>query len=269
MLDRVRRKTPDLDTLRKLNLKIRKQGSSVYDALRGSSMLDKLNQLGTSPGKLDDLIRILSELAAERQIGKEELLNASIELRKLESETDKSYKEVIMDFTEKEASIKRLEQATEKTLEKIRKLRSKKRDLGISINDMKRELTSLCNTKKDLRGLNLDELGKLAAHARKEILLDDRILERQNALESLKRKIGFLRKCVADIRRIDRILEMRNVNLMCPNCGGLSWRTLSKWECENLLWNRTPLPVVCVHCGNTTYYDITRLLITLSLEVLT
>jgi len=268
ILDKIRRRAPDLDMLRKLNLKIRKQDSSVHDALRGSSLLEKLNQLGTSFSQLDDLIRILSEVAAERQIGEEELIDASIRLRKLEAESNKSYREIIKDFNEKGALIKRLEMGAEKIRGKTQKLNEEKRDIEDALGNIRAELRLILKTKRRLSKVNLEELDKLAEHAKKEFSLDTRIVERRNELESLRHRTAFLRKYVADIRRIDRMLEMRSINLKCPHCGCLSWRNLSRWECKNLLWNKAPLPVTCVHCHSTTHYDLTQMLVALVLEVL-
>lgn len=47
-IDEVRHKAPNLDELRRLNLNLRKHNSNVHDAVRGSRLLEKVNQLGIS-----------------------------------------------------------------------------------------------------------------------------------------------------------------------------------------------------------------------------
>ena len=121
---------------------------------------------------------------------------------------------------------------------------------------------------KRLGKLTLKKLDQLAEHAEKEGPLDNRILQRQNELESLRRKVEFLRQRVTDIKKVDRILEMRSINIMCSHCGCLMWKTLNRFECENLLWNKIPLIVKCIHCGSMTQYNLTQILVALSLEVL-
>ncbi|UCE15816.1 MAG: hypothetical protein JSV12_08135 [Candidatus Bathyarchaeota archaeon] len=130
ILDIVRRKTPDLDELKKSNLKIRKQGSSIQDALRGSQLLEKVNQLRISLDRLESLLKIMSEIASERHTGEEKIVNASLKLMNLEAQFKKTYKKIIQDFQAKQTQINHLEQRTEKLLEEGQKLNKEKRDLG-------------------------------------------------------------------------------------------------------------------------------------------
>ncbi|UCE15815.1 MAG: hypothetical protein JSV12_08130 [Candidatus Bathyarchaeota archaeon] len=133
---------------------------------------------------------------------------------------------------------------------------------------MKKELKLAVRTKKRLRRLSLIRLAKLAEHAEREGTLDNGIINRQNELESLKRKIAFLRNNASDIEKIDLLLRLRSSNFKCPYCGWLTWKTLSRWECENLLLRNAPLTAKCSYCGATTHYDLIKMLLAISLNIL-
>jgi len=268
ILDNVRRRAPDLDELRKLNLWVRKRTSNVYDALRGGQLLEELHKLGTSLGDLNKLLEILNEVADERHIGPEDLVDTCLRLRTLEVQYKKTYNEIVKDFEERQTQIRNLEVKVKKIQEESQKLNTRKRKLEETLSKVKKKLNLATKTTKRLGKLTLEKLDQLAEHAEKEESLDNRILQRQNELESLRRKVEFLRQRVTDIKKVDRILEMRSINIMCPHCGCLTWKTLNRFECENLLWSKIPLIVKCIHCGSMIQYNLTQILVALSLEVL-
>ena len=126
IIERIRKKTPDLNDLRKLNLKIRKQGSNVYDLFRGTQLLEKVNNFGINLERLESFLKVMSEIVSERQIGEEKLVNASLTLLRLEDQSHKPYKEFVQDFEAKHEDIKHLQFKTKKTLKEIKKLNLEK-----------------------------------------------------------------------------------------------------------------------------------------------
>lgn len=268
IINNVRKRAPDLDELRKLNLKLKKQDSSVQDTLRGARILDKVNQLGISLNRLETLLRILTKIASERESDEESFVNASLGLMRLESEFKKSYTEIVEDFEAKQTLIKHIELRAKKLREEIQKLGAEKRELHGTLNRAVKELKRALGTKKRLDKLSLDELATLAEHAEREGSLDNRIIERQNELESLKRRIAFLRKNASSIEKIDMLLGMRGSNFCCPYCGCLTLRILSRRECEDLLLRNAPLTVKCIYCGSATHYDLIKMLLAISLQIL-
>lgn len=264
----VRKRAPALDELRRLNLEIRRQGSNVHDALRGSRLLDKVNQMGINLSELEDLLKILTEMASERNVGEEKLLNTSLKLMRLEAQSAKTCREIVEDFETKQKLTKHLELRVKKLREEAQKLNAEKRNLEGALGRVREELKRTVRTKKQLDRLSLSELAKLVEHAEREGSLDNRIVERQNELESLKRRIAFLRKNASDIERIDMLLWIRSLNFKCPYCGWLTWKTLSRWECENLLLRNAPFTARCSYCGATTHYDLIKMLLAISLNIL-
>ena len=53
----VRKRAPDIDELRHLNVALKKGDRSVYDAVRGGILLDKVNQLGVGLDDLEDYVK--------------------------------------------------------------------------------------------------------------------------------------------------------------------------------------------------------------------
>ncbi|MFQ6081643.1 MAG: hypothetical protein ACE5OW_08255, partial [Candidatus Bathyarchaeia archaeon] len=109
VINDARKRTPDLDELRGLNVMLRKGDSSVVDAIRGARLLDGVNELGVSLDGLESFIKLSERISSERGVEAERFVEASMRLTGLEAKTGKNYEEIVKDFEGKVSEVKRLD----------------------------------------------------------------------------------------------------------------------------------------------------------------
>jgi hypothetical protein len=67
-INELRKRTPELDELKELNVILKKGGLTVYDAIRGSRLLDRVGQLGMSLDRLESFIKLAENISSEKGV---------------------------------------------------------------------------------------------------------------------------------------------------------------------------------------------------------
>lgn len=245
----LKRRIPDLEELRALNVLLRKHGLNFLDAARGAKLLDALNKLGVS---LDELAKYteMNEkvfISAEHQ-DPDEIVSAAIRLIKLEEETGKTYGEIVQDFEEKRAKSAKLEAKRKYALAQERRLQEKNRQLDDNLKKSERKLKNVeakigtaVATEPQLKALGIHKLAKYAKFIREIESLNFRAEDVQEAarcLENLQRA-GISPDQIEDYIRTKgpleaQILELesRNKSLLYYN-NALEERTWRLWDEES------------------------------------
>jgi len=109
VIELARKRAPDIDELRDLNVALKKGDRSVYDAVRGGILLDKVNQLGVGLEDLEDYVKTAERISSGKEVEAERFVESAVGLIRLEAETGKAYGDVIKDFEEKLSETKKLE----------------------------------------------------------------------------------------------------------------------------------------------------------------
>jgi hypothetical protein len=118
IVEEERKRIPNVDDIRSLNLSLKKEGTSLADALRGSNLMTEFNELNVSIPDLPDCIKLLREYGVEAG----SVLEKGTRLRKLEEKTERSYEQIVFDF---EKTIKKEQELTTK----VKELRSDEKNL--------------------------------------------------------------------------------------------------------------------------------------------
>ena len=74
-----------------MNVALKKSDRSVYDAVRGGNLLDKVNQLGVGLDDLEEYIKTAERISSEKEVEAERFVDSTIRLIRLEAETGKAY----------------------------------------------------------------------------------------------------------------------------------------------------------------------------------
>jgi len=169
VINDARKRTPDLDELRRLNVMLRKGDSSVVDAIRGARLLDRVSELGVNLDRLESFIKLSERISSERGVEAERFVEASMGLMGLEAKTGKSYEEVVKDFEERMKRIEDLEAKAKSVQEENRKLMERKAQLEGEIREAKerrsvalQELNNIITTQERLQKLGLEKVSDLA-----------------------------------------------------------------------------------------------------------
>lgn len=129
IMDQFRRRRPDIDDLRLLNVQLKKTGSNLSDALRGATCIENLKKLGLSLKEIEDYKTLIDRVSENQDVKPAIFVKTAIKLMKLEAETGKTPTEIVKEFSEKQREIEDLK---------------KKRDsLKIEMNAMDCELRTL------------------------------------------------------------------------------------------------------------------------------
>ena len=205
IIDEERRKNPDVDVLRGLRLQLQKKGSSLPDALRGATCLERLNQLGISLNEIEEYKTVVERVLESREIAPENFLNAAIKLMRLEAKTKKTYTSIVKEFSEKQREMKDV-------MKKINSLNAKVDDLNHILQKLKRHhtkakgdyestlklLNELIKDQKRLERLGLNKIGRLA-----------KFVESYESLGYDVEEVGEL----ADLKNVLQEIQVTPVNL--------------------------------------------------------
>lgn len=169
VVDIARKRAPDIDELRQLNVALKKGDRSVYDAVRGGNLLDKVNQLGVGLEDLEDYIKTAERISSEKEVEAERFVDSTIRLIRLEAETGKAYLDVIKDFEEKLSETEKLEEKVvglEGDIQKLTDARGQLEDKltkdKTDLTQIGQELKSTVATKERFERLGLEKLNHLA-----------------------------------------------------------------------------------------------------------
>lgn len=70
----------------------------LCSALRGAELLEQANKLGIGLDRLESLIKLTERIASERQTGGDILVGASLELIRLEAQTNKTPHQIVQNL---------------------------------------------------------------------------------------------------------------------------------------------------------------------------
>ncbi|EMR73519.1 hypothetical protein MCGE09_00552, partial [Thaumarchaeota archaeon SCGC AB-539-E09] len=113
-----RKKTPDIDQLRKISILIKKTNSALIDALRGANLLEKINELDITLDEVSTSLNLIEHYEAETS----DVLGHAQTLRHIEITRGKNHEEIVNELLETTIEIDALKK-------EIKDLRRKKQSL--------------------------------------------------------------------------------------------------------------------------------------------
>jgi DNA repair exonuclease SbcCD ATPase subunit len=162
LVNEARKKAPDIDDLRQLNVTLQKSDIPLVDAIRACSVISQLDELGVGINELSEYVESSKKLAATHGVGATELVESALKLSKLEKETGKPYHEVVGEFEDKQARVKELD-LNVKGLDSERvKIQGELSQAKGKFSKTLEELKHVIGTKERLQRLKLDKINALA-----------------------------------------------------------------------------------------------------------
>lgn len=253
-----RKKTPDLDQLRKLSIKLENYDLDVYDAIWGANLMIKLREFGISPHQIEDLILISEKFCKEKNLDKPKFGNLIIRLMREEEKTNRPFEQILEDKCNKYEENRILEQKNKvlrkkcqdkEQILKEQDKRNKKIEAevitrvgikNIGLDSFAKTLIQICALKS--LNLNPEELSELD---RLKILLNKKKITPQNLqtqiqngifqeseknhrtleLNRLKQEITEYKNQKKKLRGkcfylmfYDNILTAKKLSVFCPQC---------------------------------------------------
>jgi len=171
LVNEARKKAPDIDDLRQLNIALQKSGASVLDAARGAKMLDKVNELGIDLERLEGFINIVDKITSEHNVEADKFIGSAIRLTELETKSGKPYHEIVREFDGKQARVKELDL-------KVKELDSQRANIQGELSRAKEKLSKTLEELKQAIGIKerLQRLGLEKASALAEFIEDYEML---------------------------------------------------------------------------------------------
>lgn len=210
VIDIARKRAPDIDELRQLNITLKGSDRSVYDAIRGSKLLEEINSLNISLDKLASYTVLAGRISSEKGVDAKTFVDSAIRLIRLEAETGKAYGDVIKDFEEKLSETEKLEAKMVRLEAEYKEKRSTREGEIEKLNREKALIKSLLEAQglgwdegiqilkdtKDLREENASVKDEIAKHA---INLSNWEKDAKNlrlTINRLKAQLLDLRQCI-------------------------------------------------------------------------
>lgn len=138
VVDEARGKEPDLDSLREMNLAVKKSGFSLLDVLGSLPFLTKLRELEVSPNRLSIYNEVVEKIAREKGVEPSVFLQASMKVLEWEREGESAEK-VLRRAERAKTEISKLEREIEEKKTKLEALRGKL-ELATDLSDLKTKI---------------------------------------------------------------------------------------------------------------------------------
>ena len=153
--------TPDLDQLKALHTILTQHNSTVFEAIRGGRLLDRLNHLDVNLPDLEAYIQFCERISQER--GTTEWLNAARTLQQLVTETGKSYHDVIADYQDQHTRTQHLQERETSLSATIRDAEQELSRVKQKLIDTRRDLERQIEASERLQRLGIEKTNSLAA----------------------------------------------------------------------------------------------------------
>lgn len=98
LVEDARKRIPNLDELRELNVVLKNDGSSIYDAIRGGKLLEEMNELNVDLDELEGYNILAGRISSEKNVEAKNFVCSSMRFIGLEKQTGKTYEELVKDF---------------------------------------------------------------------------------------------------------------------------------------------------------------------------
>jgi RNase P subunit RPR2 len=168
IIDEYRKASPDIDQLRGLHVRLKKNGFTYFDAIRACRYLEYLNSYGIGLSELQQYIKMCQRILSDKNL-QDNVMTYAVKLMQLEEKCQKTFEKVVEDFdniVSETANIKaenekmklknrELEEEAENTTRKIGKLKEEKAQISTQIE-------KLANAHKLLQKVGLRKLLVLA-----------------------------------------------------------------------------------------------------------
>jgi hypothetical protein len=162
IITNIRAGAPDLDGLRKLNTILRREGSTVHDAVRGGLLMDRLGQLGVGLDKVSGFVEFSEKIASEKGTGSEALVDSALRLLDLGRRTGKAYKEILEEYEKKLSELAMLNDERPRLEREVQGIKQELVRTVESVSSKSQELKGLMSTKERLEKLGLEKVDQLS-----------------------------------------------------------------------------------------------------------
>jgi len=166
IMDQFRRRRPDIDDLRLLNVQLKKTDSNLSDALRGATCIEHLNKLDLSLKEIEDYKTLIDRVSENQDVKPPNFVKTAIKLMKLEAETGKTPTEIVKEFSQKQLEIEDLKKKRDSLKNEMNAIDCELRTLKQEHIKMERDHASvhkaLNKSIKSRRRLERLGLGKVA-----------------------------------------------------------------------------------------------------------
>jgi len=307
LVNEARKKAPDIDDLRQLNVTLQKSGVALADAIRACSVISQLHELGVGTTELSEYVESSKKLATVQGVDAAELVESAIRLSKLEKETGKPYHEVVREFENKQARVKELDLKVKELDGQRAKIQGELSRAIEKLSKTLEELKHAVGTKERLQRLGLEKTATLAKFIEDYESLGFSAQEVQklakwrksltetgispDALESFIEKRGPLEKQLRlleeelsqgkarlkilatmereaqDMQRIHYLMNVRKA-FICGYCGSQFFHELRRFQVSQCLTLGQPIIANCQRCGRPNTYNTHEILARLGFEVL-
>jgi hypothetical protein len=278
-INELRKKTPDLDQLRELNMVLRRDESTVFDALRGGRLLEEVGQLGVSLDELEGFVKLSARISSERGVEAERFVGSSMRLMDWEAKTGKSYEEVVKDLEERtkqvevlDAKAKDVQAQIQGLMERKAQLESEIRDAEGNLNLTLQKLNQAINTQERLKKLSLERVSHLAQFIEDFELLGfnanvvRELAEWRKGLTTMEidpDRLGeFIKKGGSLERQLQAVEERMKSGetrlKMLTRMEGDLRRSVDDVKRVDSLLQRRYQSFICAHCGAATPREVRR-----------
>jgi hypothetical protein len=272
LVNEARKKAPDIDELRQLNIAVQKSGASVLDAARGARLLDRINQLGVSLERLEGFVNIVNKISSEHNVVADKFIGSAMKLMELETKTSKSYQEVVREFDDKQARVQMLDSKVKELDSQRVKIQGELSQAKEKLSKTLEELKHAISTKERLQRLGLEKTDALAEFIEDYQLLGFDAQEVQklaewrkslaetgidpDGLESFIRKRGPLEKQLRSIEE-EIVQGKTRLRILSKMEKDLQRRVDDIQRIERILRSRGS-SFACSHCGWVTLREVRR-----------
>jgi uncharacterized protein YeeX (DUF496 family) len=162
IVEEARRRAPDIEDLRQLNIALRESGVALIDVVRGCPILRRLDELGVGVDQLSKYVEFSEKIVSEKGAGSEAFVDSALRLLDLEQDTGKTHREILAEYEERRSEIQRLDGERASLANEVHGLEGAKAGLEGELAALRRERGETVGSWERLKRLDLKRLDRLA-----------------------------------------------------------------------------------------------------------
>ena len=162
IVEEARRRAPDIEDLRQLNIALRESGVALIDVVRGCPILRRLDELGVGLDKVDEYVKFSEKIVLEKGTGSEAFVDSALRLLSLTKETGKTYGEILVEYEKKVSELSMLNDERARLEGEVQGIKHELVGTVEGVSSKSQELRSLMSTKERLEKLGLEKVDQLS-----------------------------------------------------------------------------------------------------------
>jgi hypothetical protein len=157
-----RQKISDFDDIRKLAVRLRKLGLTLFDVKKASDLVDQLSKNDVKLEELEDFISLVNHILSEKNVDAS-FIDSALKLMKMEAETGKDPDHIIHDLEKALKRTKELSNRACQSSNRLQKTNNQIKEAQTKLKQLRANIQQKIQAQKNLKEMGSEKMNRLAS----------------------------------------------------------------------------------------------------------